>query len=639
MCHNFIRKVSILRKISKKFIVLVVSAVLIIVGAMNFNNSVSNYNSIQMDFSDFVQETENNNVHDVMIRGTKVVGHLNNGTLFSTIVPFQDRDLVQRLMQHKVKIKVTGPEENSSFTSIFISLLPMLFMIGLWVLLFKQMNQGASRAMSLGDMKTNKNDKEKTTFNDVAGAQEAKEDLQEIVDLLRDPAKYEKLGAKMPKGALLVGPPGTGKTLLARAVAGEAKCSFLAVSGSEFVEMFVGVGALRVRKLFEKAKQISPCVVFIDEIDSLGRHRGVGLGGGNDEREQTLNELLVQLDGFEKKHRVFVLAATNRPDILDKALTRSGRFDRQIMVGLPDLNQRLAILSVHTKKIKLAEGVNLKAIARGTPGFSGADLANLSNEAALIAARANKKSIDLKDLEAAKDKILMGPEKKTLLMSENERKLTAYHEAGHALVAFHCKNSDPIHKATIMPRGNALGMVVQLPENDRVSVSRAYLEERIRILMGGRVAEEQIFGEEYITTGASNDIKVATDIAKKMVLEYGMSKLGGMMNYLDSNEIHFGQVTHTSHHSQEVARMLDAEIKKILDSAYVFAKRLLDDNSRKLHNLANELLEKETLTGDEVRAILSGKKLSGEENKLQKDNDVRKKVAITKSRKTPTKRK
>lgn len=639
-----------MRKFSTKLTVLLVSVVLVVFAAFNFNNPVSNYNSIQIDFSDFVLETETGNVHDVIIRGNKVAGHLNNGTIFSTIVPYQDHNLVSRLMQHKVRIKATMPEEgSSSFINILLSWLPMLFLIGMWIFMFRQMNQGANRAMSFGDMKTNKNDKAITTFEDVAGAQEAKEDLKEIVDLLKNPDKYEKLGAKMPKGALLVGPPGTGKTLLARAVAGEAKCSFLAVSGSEFVEMFVGVGALRVRKLFEKARSMAPCVVFIDEIDSLGRHRGVGLGGGNDEREQTLNELLVQLDGFEKKHRIFILAATNRPDILDKALTRSGRFDRQIMVGLPDVNQRLAILKVHTKKIKLADSVDLKTIARGTPGFSGADLANLTNEAALVAARANKKHVDLIDLEAAKDKILMGPEKRTLLMSENERKLTAYHEAGHAIVAFHSPNSDPIHKATIMPRGMALGMVVQLPEGDKVSITKIYLIERIRILMAGRVAEEMIFGADKITTGASNDIKVATDIAKKMVLEYGMSDKGGMMNYLDSNEIQFGQVTHTSQHSQDVAKMLDREIKIILDDAYEFASALLDDNSKKLHTLAKTLLERETLNGDEIRAILTNErkmralpsKLASKEARLNKEEskkNVRKKVASKQSRKTSNKR-
>lgn len=623
ICDNFIRKVCVLRKISTKIIVLSIAIILVIIGALNFNSSISNYNTVQMDFSDFVQETNNKNIHDVIIKGTKVIGHLNNGTIFTTIVPYQDRDLVTRLMENKVHIKASTPDEGSSFFNMLISWLPMLFIIGLWVSFFKQMGQGSSKVANLGEMKTNKNDKEPTLFKDVAGAQEAKEDLQEIVDLLRSPEKYEKLGAKMPKGALLVGPPGTGKTLLARAVAGEAKCAFFAVSGSEFVEMFVGVGALRVRRLFEKARQNSPSVVFIDEIDSLGRHRGVGLGGGNDEREQTLNELLVQLDGFEKKHRIFVLAATNRPDILDKALTRSGRFDRQIMVGLPDLKQREAILIVHSKKIKLANDVDLEVIARGTPGFSGADLANLCNEAALVAARANKKSVHLDDFESAKDKILMGPEKRTLLMRDEEKKLTAYHEAGHAIVAHYCKHSDPIHKATIIPRGMALGMVVQLPEYDKVSMTKIQLIERMRILMAGRVAEEIIFGEDNITTGASNDIKVATDIAKRMVLEFGMSEKCGMMNYQDENEIHFGQINPSHHHSQEFATMLDIEIKKILDAAYKYAFNLLDDNIKKLHTLAKELLEKETLTGEFIAIILDGKG-----KKEQKD--VRKKVANSK---------
>lgn len=632
----FYQKGVVLRKISKKIAVLAIAIILIGIGALNFQSATNNYNNIQIDFSDFVQETENKNVHDVTIKGTRVIGHLNNGTIFSTIVPFQDRDLISRLMDNKVHIKAAMPDEGTpSFWSVLISWLPMLFIIGLWIMFFRQMGQGASRASSLGEMKTNKSDKETTTFADVAGAEDAKEDLQEIVDLLKNPEKYEKLGAKMPKGALLVGPPGTGKTLLARAVAGEAKCSFFAVSGSEFVEMFVGVGALRVRRLFDKARQNSPAVVFIDEIDSLGRHRGVGLGGGNDEREQTLNELLVQLDGFEKKHRVFVLAATNRPDILDNALTRAGRFDRQITVGLPDLNQRIAILGVHSKKIKLAADVELAVVARGTPRFSGADLANLCNEAALVAARAGKKAVDLEAFEAAKDKILMGPEKRSLAMSEEEKKLTAYHEAGHAIIAHYCKHSDPIHKATIIPRGRALGMVVQLPESDKVSMTKIQLIERIRILMGGRVAEEQIFGKDYITTGASNDIKVATNIAKGMVLEWGMSEKGGMRNYQDQNEIQFGQVSAVNHHSQNFATMLDEEIKEILDDAYEFACELLDVKSKKLHTLAKELLEKETLTGDEIATILDGKKAP---SKKQEDKDVRKKVADSKQRKVSTKR-
>jgi cell division protease FtsH len=434
---------------------------------------------------------------------------------------------------------------------------------------------------------------------------EAKQAVMEIVEFLKSPKKFENLGAEIPKGVLLIGPAGVGKTLLAKAIAGEAGVPFFSLSASEFVEMFVGVGASRVRDLFEKAKQSLPCIIFIDEIDAMGRHRGVGLGGGNDEREQTLNEFLVQLDGFTKNKGLIVFAATNRPDVLDSALTRSGRFDRQITVSLPDIRQRTEILGVHAKKVTMSKEVNLEVLARGTPGFSGADLENVVNEAALLAARKNKKGIESSDLEEAKDKILMGAEKKTLIMSEDERKLTAYHESGHAIVAFFAKHSDPIHKATITPRGRALGMVVQLPENDKVSMTKIQLIERIRILMAGRIAEEKIFGNDKRTTGASNDIKVATDIAKKMVLEYGMSEVCGMMNYQDSNEIHFGQVSPTNHHSQEFAKIIDSEIKKILDEAYAFSKNLIDDHIDDLNALAIQLLEKETLTGEEIKVILT----------------------------------
>lgn len=588
---------------------LLAAILLVVVAALNFNNQMVINNYSQMDFSDFVQETENGNIKEVVIRGANIMGSTNNGALFATVIPYQDHDLLNRLMRNRVHIKAATPEQSTpSLLNIILSWLPILFIIGMWIMLFKQMGPGAGRPLHFGKMKSGKIEKKDgVTFKDVAGAEEAKEDLQEIVDLLKDPSKYEKLGAKMPKGALLVGPPGTGKTLLARAVAGEANCAFMSVSGSEFVEMFVGVGAMRVRKLFEEAKSKSPCVVFIDEIDSLGRHRGVGVGGGNDEREQTLNELLVQLDGFEKKQRVFVLVATNRPDILDKALTRSGRFDRQITVGLPDLNQRIAILAIHTKKVKLAPKIDLTAIARGTVGFSGADLENLTNESALLAARESKKHIEAVDFEKAKDKIMMGAEKRTLTMSKKEREITAYHEAGHAIVACYSKHSDPIHKATIVPRGMALGMVVQHATEDRVSINWIQMIERIRTAMAGRAAEMKVFGEEYITAGASNDIEVATNIAKKMVLQYGMSKKGGMMNYIDTNEVHFGHVQTGTQHSQEVAKMLDSEIKKILDDAYQFVIDLLDKNLEKLHVLAKELLEKETLTGQEIKDILFNK--------------------------------
>lgn len=590
-------------------------------GILNFSHSSANYNSIVMDFSDFVQETEGDNVHDVLVKGTKVVGHLKNGTMFSTVVPFQDKDLISRLIQHKVHVKAISLDEGSqSILGAILSWLPMIIIIGIWLLFMRQMGQGSSRAMGFGRSKPKNPEKEKTTFKDVAGADEAKEDLQEIVEFLKNPKKFQNLGGRMPSGVLLVGPPGTGKTLLARAVAGEANCSFFAVAGSEFVEMFVGVGASRVRDLFEKAKQKLPCIIFIDEIDAMGRHRGVGVGGGNDEREQTLNEFLVQLDGFTKNKGLIVFAATNRPDVLDQALTRSGRFDRQVTVSLPDIKQRKAILDVHVKKITISDHVDLMDIARGTPGFSGADLENLVNESALLAARANKKAVELEDLENAKDKILMGPEKKSMIMPENEKKLTAYHEAGHALVGHFCKNSDPIHKATIVPRGKALGMVSRLPENDHYSVTKAYLIDWIRICMGGRAAEEKIFGKDNITTGASNDIKQATEVARKMVLEYGMSEICGVMNYQDSNEIHFGQISPSTHHSQEMVKILDQEIKKILDDAYAWTKNLLNEKSENLKLLAETLLEKETLTGAEIAAILNGQSLESIQTTSKTDN-------------------
>jgi cell division protease FtsH len=556
-----------------------------------------------MDFSDFVKEVESNNVQNVTIKGMRVYGHLNNGLMFHSIVPYQDKDLVPRLINHNVKIKATMPEE-SSFISTLLSWLPMIFIIGMWIFYIRQMSKGSSRNMGFGKVKTKKPEKEKTTFKDVAGADEAKAELEEIVDFLKNPKKFQTLGGRMPKGVMLVGPPGTGKTLLARAVAGEASCHFYYVAASEFVEMFVGVGASRVRDLFERAKQNLPCIIFIDEIDAMGRHRGVGLGGGNDEREQTLNEFLVQLDGFNQNAGLVVFAATNRPDVLDNALTRSGRFDRQITVGMPSILQREAILGVHAKKVILKNPEDLKVIAKGTSGFSGADLENLINESALLGARKNKKALELEDLEAAKDKIIMGPEKRTLIMQPEEKRLTAYHEAGHAILAVFSEHSDPIHKATIVPRGMALGMVVQIPENDKVSMTKIQYIERLRISMGGRAAEEIEFGQDFITSGAASDIKAATNIAKKMVLEFGMSKKCGMMNYQDSNEIQFGRVSPVSHHSQEFARLLDEEIKELLDNAYDYAKNLLTEKKHLLVKLAEKLLEVETLSGDEIKALI-----------------------------------
>lgn len=594
---------------STKKIILWVSIGLMFLGSMNFyQGSFEKQSASVVDFTDFVNEIESGNVKDVTIKGTNVTGHFSDNRVFATVVPFQDRDLVSRLMQNKVRIRAAMPEEPSpSLFHIFISWFPMILIVGVWLFSLRQMGQGSSKALGFGRSRAKKaseNDK-KVTFEDVAGADEAKEDLKEVIDFLKNPKKFEKLGGRMPKGVLLIGPPGTGKTLLARAVAGEANCPFLSISASEFVEMFVGIGASRVRDLFEKAKQSLPCIIFIDEIDAMGRNRGVGLGGGNDEREQTLNEFLVQLDGFTQNKGLVVFGATNRADVLDPALTRSGRFDRQVIVGLPDLGQREKILAVHAKKITVDPNLDLKVIAKGTPGFSGADLENVANEAALLAAREDAEAVTNKHFEEAKDKIMMGPERKSFVMRQEDKELTAYHESGHAIIAFHSKSSDPIHKATIVPRGRALGMVVQLPEHDKVSMTKKQFIERIHILMGGRAAEEKIFGKDNVTSGASNDIQVATDIARRMVMEFGMSDAAGMINYKDSGEIHFGHFSNSRPVSEEVAKMIDKEIKEIIFSAYSFVMSLLNKYEHKLHELAKQLLEKETLEGSEIVQILS----------------------------------
>ncbi len=595
-----------MKKISTKIIIFISSIFLISFGYFNFNNNQPVYKISNIDFSDFVKEADKGNISDVTISGLKIVGHLSDGSWFKTVAPFQDKDLVNRLIKNNIHIKVNLPEDASfSIVNLIVSWLPMILILIVWLFYLKQLGKGASKALSFGKMNSKKTtEKKKVTFDDVAGADEAKESLKEIVDFLKNPDDYEKLGARIPKGVLLFGPPGTGKTLLARAVAGEADCAFFSVSGSDFVEMFVGVGASRVRNLFDQAKKQLPAIIFIDEIDAVGRHRGVGLGGGNDEREQTLNAILTEIDGFVQNKGLIIFGATNRPDVLDPALTRSGRFDRQVTVGLPDLKQRLEILKVHVKKIKINPELNLESVAKSTVGFSGADLENLLNESALSAARLKQSEVILSNIEEAKDRILMGAEKRTLSMQEKEKKLTAYHESGHAIIAFYAKNTDPIHKMTIVPRGRALGMVVQLPEFDKVSMTKAELIDRIRILMAGRVAEELIFGKEFVTSGASNDIKVATDIAKRMVLEFGMSDVCGMMNYQDANEIQFGKVSSVNHHSQEFAKILDLEIKKIIDVCYEYSFDFLKDNIKKLETLTEELLKSETLTGQEIKNIL-----------------------------------
>ncbi len=570
-------------------------------------------NAKSVTYSDFMEQARGGQIANVTIKGQQLNGsYTGSGGSFETMIP-PNENVVDRLQGTGVQIdaKKEDPEE-VSFLGIMVSLLPAFLIIGVWVLFMRQMNGkgGGGGAMGFGKsrarMLTEKHGR--VTFEDVAGIEEAKQELEEIVEFLKDPQKFQRLGGKIPKGALLVGSPGTGKTLIARAVAGEAGVPFFTISGSDFVEMFVGVGASRVRDMFEQGKKNAPCIIFIDEIDAVGRHRGAGLGGGNDEREQTLNQLLVEMDGFESNEGVIILAATNRPDVLDPALLRPGRFDRQITVPLPDIMGREKILKVHMKKVPLSSNVDPKVIARGTPGFSGADLANLVNEAALLAARRNKRVVSMEDFENAKDKVLMGAERKSMVMSDEEKKLTAYHEAGHAVVALHEPASDPIHKATIVPRGRALGLVMRLPERDRLSVARDKLHADLSVAMGGRVAEEIIFGEDKVTTGASSDISMATNMARRMVMEWGMSdKLGPLRYASDQEEVFLGHsVAQTKHMSNETAAIVDSEIRMIVENAYKRATKILKDNMDDLHKVAKALLEYEMLSGDEIRAILRG---------------------------------
>jgi cell division protease FtsH len=512
--------------------------------------------------------------------------------------------------QHNVNIAVTPPDDGFNLITVLLNALPMLLLIGVWIFFMRQLQAGGGKAMGFGKSRA-KMLTERTgrvTFEDVAGVDEAKDDLKEIVDFLKDPQKFQRLGGRIPKGVLLVGPPGTGKTLLARAIAGEANVPFFTISGSDFVEMFVGVGASRVRDMFEQAKKNAPCIVFIDEIDAVGRHRGAGLGGGNDEREQTLNQLLVEMDGFESTEGVILIAATNRPDVLDPALLRPGRFDRHVVVANPDLGGREKILRVHLRKVPLAPDVEPRVIARGTPGFSGADLANLVNEAALLAARRGKRVVTMSELEDAKDKVMMGAERRSMAMSEDEKKLTAYHEGGHAIVALAVEGSDPIHKATIIPRGRALGMVMQLPERDRLSLTRQKMLADITIFFGGRIAEELIFGHEKVTTGASNDIEVATRMARAMVTRYGMSDDLGPLAYAENQEEVFlgHSVSRTQNISEATAQKIDSEIRRIIDDCYQRAYGILSSRINDLHTVAKGLLEYETLTGDEIVALMKG---------------------------------
>ncbi len=569
-------------------------------------------------YSDFMADAKKGNIADVVIKGSDISGSLSNGQRFQTMIP-QGENVVDRLQGTPVRITAEKIDNDKiSPLGVLLSWFPMLLLIGVWIFFMRQMQgKGGGGALSFGKSRARMltENTKRVTFDDVAGVEEAKEELEEVVEFLKDPKKFQRLGGEIPKGALLVGPPGTGKTLIARAVAGEAGVPFFSISGSDFVEMFVGVGASRVRDMFEQGKKNAPCIIFIDEIDAVGRHRGAGLGGGNDEREQTLNQLLVEMDGFEANEGVIIIAATNRPDVLDPALLRPGRFDRQVVIPNPDVKGRERILGVHAKKVPLAKNVDLHVIARGTPGFSGADLANLVNEAALLAARREKRVVTMEEFENAKDKVMMGAERRSMVMSEDEKKLTAYHEAGHAIVGIHSPASDPIHKATIIPRGRALGLVMRLPEGDKLSLSRDKLHADLAVAMGGRVAEEIIFGHEKVTTGASSDIKMATNIAKRMVTEWGMSdKLGPLHYGADQEEVFLGHsVTQTKAMSDETASVVDSEVRILVEGGYNKAREILTTHNDELHALAQGLLEYETLSGDEIKRLLKGEVIIREE--------------------------
>ena len=592
---------------------LVIAAVLLTV----FNNFSMQPSKEQLNYSQFIQEVQSERVNKVTIDGLVIAGERKDSSTFETVRPLvDDPKLIDDLISHNVEIKGVKPESQSLWTQLLVASFPILIIIAVFMFFMRQMQGGAggrggpmafgkSKARLLGE------DQIKTTFADVAGCDEAKEDVKELVEFLRDPGKFQRLGGRIPRGVLMVGPPGTGKTLLAKAIAGEAKVPFFSISGSDFVEMFVGVGASRVRDMFEQAKKQSPCIIFIDEIDAVGRHRGAGLGGGHDERAQTLNQLLVEMDGFEANDGVIVIAATNRPDVLDPALLRPGRFDRQVVVGLPDIRGREQILKVHMRKVPLADDVDPAVIARGSPGFSGADLANLVNEAALFAARVNKRTVGMEQFELAKDKIMMGAERKSMVMSESEKRNTAYHEAGHAIVGRLVPDHDPVYKVSIIPRGRALGVTMFLPAEDRYSHSRRHILSNVCSLFGGRIAEEMINGADGVTTGASNDIKRATEIARNMVTKWGLSeKLGPLMYDEGEEEVFLGRSAATSHRtvSGETAKQIDEEVRRIIDECYAHAKQLLVDNRDKLEVMADALIQYETIDSAQIDDIMSGRK-------------------------------
>ncbi len=595
---------------AKNLILWVIIAIVLMSVFNNFGNRPTSANSIP--YSEFLTQVHQGNVAEVIIEDKTIHGKYHGGGNFTTYSP-NDNGLVGDLLNAGVKISVREPQQQGLLMQIFISWFPMLLLIGVWIFFMRQMQGGAGGrgAMSFGKSRARmlSEDQVKVTFSDVAGVEEAKEEVGELVDFLRDPSKFQALGGKIPRGILMVGSPGTGKTLLAKAIAGEAKVPFFTISGSDFVEMFVGVGASRVRDMFEQAKKHAPCIIFIDEIDAVGRHRGAGLGGGHDEREQTLNQLLVEMDGFEGNEGVIVIAATNRPDVLDPALLRPGRFDRQVVVPLPDVRGREQILKVHMRKVPVGDDVNTSIIARGTPGFSGADLANIVNEAALFAARANKRLVGMEDFEKAKDKIMMGAERRSMVMSEKEKRLTAYHESGHAIVGRMVPDHDPVHKVTIIPRGRALGVTMFLPEEDRYSMSKQRLESQISSLFGGRVAEELIFGVENVTTGAQNDIQRATEIARSMVTKWGLSSRLGPLTYSDEEgEVFLGHsVTKHKEVSDETSHAIDEEIRAIIDRNYDRTSTILNEHMDKLHVMADALMKYETIDKDQIDDIMAGK--------------------------------
>ncbi len=591
---------------------LVIAAILLVV-FNNFNVETTNQ---PLNYSEFVRQVQADQVTQVTIDGYVISGLRTDGTRFETIRPaLQDPKLIDDLLEHQVTVVGKQPEQQSIWAQLLVAAFPILVILAVFMFFMRQMQGGGgggkgpmafgkSKARLLGEDQVN------TTFADVAGVEEAKEDVQELVEFLREPGKFQRLGGHIPRGVLLVGPPGTGKTLLAKAIAGEAKVPFFTISGSDFVEMFVGVGASRVRDMFEQAKKHAPCIIFIDEIDAVGRHRGAGLGGGHDEREQTLNQLLVEMDGFEGKEGVIVIAATNRPDVLDPALLRPGRFDRQVVVGLPDIRGREQIIKVHMRKVPLDEDVKAGVIARGTPGFSGADLANLVNEASLFAARANKRTVSMQEFELAKDKIMMGAERRSMVMSEDEKRNTAYHEAGHAIVGRMVPEHDPVYKVSIIPRGRALGVTMFLPEEDRYSHSKRSLISQVCSLFGGRIAEEIILGSEGVTTGAANDIQRATSMVRSMVTKWGLSeKMGPLMYEEDDGEVFLGRsaASNQSHVSSETKRLIDEEVRNIIDNCYESAKQILEDNLDKLHTMADALMQYETIDSDQIDDIMSGK--------------------------------